>query len=76
MTASEREASVAPRKVWSSEEIGLGLSIPKALLDSVAVGEGFSFGVFGLDVFGFGFGFGFEVESAAVVVVVVVVLMT
>lgn len=72
MTASEREASGAPRKVWSCGEIGLTFCSPKALLGSVVDVDGVAFAVFGDFGFAVAFGFGcFEV-----VVVVVVVLIT
>lgn len=68
MTASEREASGAPRKVWSCGEIGLTFCSPKALLGSVVDVDGVAFAVFG--DFGFAVAFGFGCFEVVVVVLI------
>lgn len=69
MTASEREASGAPRKVWSCGEIGLTFCSPKALLGSVVDVDGVAFAVFG--DFGFAVAFGFGCFEVVVVLVLI-----
>lgn len=67
MTASEREASGAPKKVWSCGEIGLTFCSPKALLGSVVDVDGVAFAVFG--DFGFAVAFGFGCFEVVVVLI-------